>query len=234
MSETTMNSPDYPAHVLINLIINLLTPMFLAPAGGNIAFARQAAAETLESYRVESDADLISAALVIGFGLAALTALSQSMEDGLPVAATLRLRGNANACNRSAQQNRRALEQNRAEEPASSPEPPQPEFDEAEVIAAVAATRQRTHENLTQTAAKATPRFQEPTEQQYQAAWAAGIAMVAAEVAAEIPNLPPNQRAEATIQAAAMKDCANHLLAGDVPPRLHPGDIAAMMRPPGL
>jgi hypothetical protein len=231
MSETASTRQAYPAQVLINLIITLLTPMFIAAAGGNLDLARAAAAETLDAYRVQSDSDLLTAALIIGFSLAALNALSRSMEDSIPLQMVLRLSGNANACNRSAQQNRKTLQQPVPEPAALPPHPSEPEFDEAEVIAAVAATKQRADENRARSSKNAPPRTQEPTEAQYQAAWASGMAQVAAEIAAEIPNLPPRQRAEATIQAAALKECANELLSGNVPPRLRPGDLAGLLHP---
>jgi hypothetical protein len=232
MSEPNASSQAYPAQILINLIITLLTPMFIAAAGGNLDLARLAATETLDSYRVQSDCDLLTAALAIGFSLAALNALSRSMEDGISLDLALRLSSSANACNRSVQQNRKALTRPIPEPPALPPHPSEPDFDEAEVIAAIAATRQRADNNLTRPSASAPPTTQEPTEAQYQAAWASGMAQVAAEIAAEIPNLPPIQRAEATMRAAALKECANDLLSGNVPPRLRPGDLTGFLHPP--
>jgi hypothetical protein len=218
---STPSQPDAP--FLLNLLITLLTPMFVSATGGNLDLARFAAAETIESYRAQTQADLIAIAQIIAFGLTALASLGRSMDDTLPLATALRLRGNANACNRAAHQNRAALTQ---PHPAPPPVAPEPELDEA---AAVAATRQRAADNL---ARKVPASRQEPTEQQYQAAWAAGAATVAAEIAAEIPGLPPHQRAEATIRAAALQQCANDLLTGNVPPRLRPGDLPGLFPPP--
>jgi hypothetical protein len=95
--------------VLMNLIVALLAPMFLGVTGGDIDFARMAAVETVNAYRARNRADLIAIAQIIAFGLAALGSLSLSMADDITVSMALRLRGNANACNRSAEQNRRAL-----------------------------------------------------------------------------------------------------------------------------
>jgi hypothetical protein len=241
MSEPAQNRL-HPAQVLINLIVTLLAPMFLAAAGGNFDLARMAAAETIEAYRAETEADLIAIAQIIGFGLAALGSLSLSMEDNLSPSMTLRLRGNANACNRSAQQNRNALKDNRQDPPIAAPAPPpeadpDPEFNEAEVLATVASTRQRAEQNLARVAPAAAPAPKPaPTaaEQQYQAAWAAGAARVAAEITAAIPDLPPAERNAATIRAAALNDCANELLAGNQAPRPRPGDLAGFLRPNGI
>ncbi len=103
----------HPADVLLNLIVIILAPIFLDASGGSIAFARMAALETVIAYRARHNADLIAIAQIIAFGLAALGSLSLSMADDISLSMTLRLRGNANALNRSAEQNRRALRQAR-------------------------------------------------------------------------------------------------------------------------
>ncbi len=146
----------HPSDILLNLITTLLAPMFLSVSGGDIGFARLAALDTVTSYRSRHSADLIAIAQIVAFGLAALGSLSLSMEDNLSLSMTLRLRGNANALNRSAEQNRRAMQANRAEaaaaermrneeneapsNEASSNEAPSnwAEVNEAEVLAQVA------------------------------------------------------------------------------------------------
>jgi hypothetical protein len=86
------------------------------------------------------------------FGLAALGSLSLSMTDNLSLSMTLRLRGNANACNRCAEQNRRALQQSRLGTKTSDHIPPAPAtapdhgLDEAELMASVAAVRKQAAE----------------------------------------------------------------------------------------
>jgi hypothetical protein len=106
---TRSDSPLHPCDILMNLIVALLAPMFLSVAGGDIAHARMAAIGTVNAYRIRNQADLIAIAQIIGFGLAALGSLSLSMADDISLSMTLRLRGNANALNRSAEHNRRAL-----------------------------------------------------------------------------------------------------------------------------
>jgi hypothetical protein len=181
--------------------------MFLTSAGGDINYARMAVAETIEAYGVRTLADLIIIAQIVAFGLAALASLSQSMEDDMPLPLALRLRGNANASNRSAEQNRRALKETRVE-PGPAPQPkPEP------APTPKPATRVLTPEQ----------------EKQYQAAWAASAATVAAETAADLPNLPPEERRSAELWINALNSYAADVKAGKGAPRPKPGDLAAIM-----
>src|SRR3984885_14923036 len=107
MTETTTTQPS----ILLGLIVTLLAPMFLGVTAGDIALARLAAMQTITDYRAQNNADLIAVAQIVACGLAALGSLSLSMEDGISLSMTLRLRGNAVALNRSAEQNRRVLNQ---------------------------------------------------------------------------------------------------------------------------
>jgi hypothetical protein len=261
MSQTTSSRPpDCPLDILMQLVVAFLAPMFLAATGGDIGIARAAAAETVDAYRARTHAELISIAQIIAFGLGALGSLSLAMAGDIPPALALRLRGNANACNRSAEQHRRALQQSRPDagtaEPASRPLLPDPNQDafEAEVVANVAATRQRAAEARTRAMAPppapappappaaAVPASSAPdaapaptraaaalgpntTEQQWQAIWASAMADVAAEYTADIASLPPGQRRAASLRAAALNGCATDLLAGNEPPRLTTGAI---------
>jgi hypothetical protein len=106
-----------PADVLIHLIIILLTPMFLAVAGGDPRLARMAATEALHAYGTKNLADLIAIAQIIAFGLAVLDSLGRSMADAVPDRLVLRLRGNATGLNRAAEQCRRTL---RSAQPADA------------------------------------------------------------------------------------------------------------------
>ena len=116
--------PAHPTDIMMNVIVAFLAPMFLACSGGNIAHARLAAIETVNAYRGKTHADLFSIAQIIGFGLAALGSLSLSMADDISLTMTLRLRGNAVALNRGAEQNRRALQKSlAAEETRHDPAP---------------------------------------------------------------------------------------------------------------
>jgi hypothetical protein len=129
MSQT---EPQSPSTVFMNLIATFLAPMFLSVTGGDITYARVAAIEAINKYQAESQADLLSIAQIVAFGLAALGSLSLAVADNLSVSMTLRLRGNAVSCNRASENARRALTQNRpAEAPTrSSEECPLPDLTE--------------------------------------------------------------------------------------------------------
>ncbi len=213
--------------VLFDLLTTLLAPLFLITASDDIAFARMAAAATINDYHAQTSADLITIAQIVAFGLTALASLSQSMEENIPVTLALRLRGNANACHRSAEQNRRALKENRPEPRTAPPlpsqlEPPPP--DTAELAAKITETQKRTADHLASYAASARQ------DSHTQAAWAAGVATVAAETVADLDNLPPQERYSATIWAEALNACANDMMNSDPLPRLRPGALAGFMR----
>jgi hypothetical protein len=87
----------------------------------DLATRHIAALHAIDDYRARNHADLIAVAQIIGYGLAALGSLSLSMADDLSLSMTLRLRGNANACTRSAEHNRRAIRQNRDDDPLHHP-----------------------------------------------------------------------------------------------------------------
>jgi hypothetical protein len=112
-----------PLDVLTTLVLLLLTPMFLCAADGDVSLARKAAYQTLVSYRIRSQLDLIAVAQIIACGLAALGSLSMSLSDGISLPMMLRLQGSANALNRSAELNRRAIRESRASlgQPESKP-----------------------------------------------------------------------------------------------------------------
>jgi hypothetical protein len=214
------NAPVRSAQVLINLIVTMLAPMFLTAVGGDLNHARIAAAETIASYRVESPADLIVAAKIVAFGLAALGSLSLSMDDNLPAAMILRLRANAVACDRAEHRNHCMLKQTRADKrivpdpsPASPPDP-EPEPDEAALLAAVAETQKRTADHLERLSAQSAQAGSMPSheEQQNLAAWAASAAEFVAENAAGLAHLSPEQRRDATIWIQAMNAAANEFL----------------------
>jgi hypothetical protein len=245
-----------PAEVLLGIIVALLAPMFILASNGDIACARMAARQTVMAYRARSDAELIAVVQIIAFGLAALASLSRSMEDDLSLNMTLRLRANANACNRGAEHNRRALKDLRADKPtphhAEQQVPPDEGFDEVALMASVATALEKTGQDQPPTKATApsipaptaaaptipaptqpTPTQSPPTqsERQIQVAWAAGMARVAAKYTADLHNLSPLERRQASIRATALSSCAHDLLAGNVGPRPRPGDLAALMQP---
>jgi hypothetical protein len=260
MTETTIQTdletthsgiPLHPTDILMSLIIALLAPMFLAVSGGNINYARMAAIETVNAYRIRNNADLLLVAQIVAFGFAALGSLSLAMADNLSLSMTLRLRANANACHRSAEQNRRALNASApdtATTPFEPPAEPDEDHDEAAVIAGVAAAQKLVAEAQARMQTEAAPIAHPATpaqtlaatqavaapmtaEQQWQSMWASAAVNVAAEFTADLPNLPPAERKAATMRAAALSSSANQLLSGAVAPRLRPGDLNALLRP---
>jgi hypothetical protein len=96
---------------LVNLVLALLTPMFLWATAGDIRLAHAAAAEALNEFRIANRLSLFTAAKIIAFDIATLSSLSLSMYEDVSVSRVLRLRGNANGLDRSAERNRRRLEQ---------------------------------------------------------------------------------------------------------------------------
>ena len=105
-----MSHPATITTAVFEKIIAFLAPLFLIQGTSDIAPAREAAEATLASYGARTDRELRFAALSIAFGLGALDALSQAASPDLALNHVLRLRGNANALNRAAQQNETRLE----------------------------------------------------------------------------------------------------------------------------
>jgi hypothetical protein len=210
----------HPSDILVHLIVTLLAPMFLIASNGDITFARMAALETLNAYQARDHVDLIAIAQIVACGLAALGSLSLSMTDDISLSMTLRLRGNAVALNRAAEQNRKALQASR---PDSTPVPSVEKFNaadeqyEAEVLASVAQMQKRVAETTNQLQAPQTPPAPAPRTE-----WAAAMSDVAGEYTASLIHLPAEERKIASLRAAALSSCANQLLTGDAPPRPRP------------
>jgi hypothetical protein len=241
MTETTT---PRPTDILLTLLAALLAPMFLTTTGGDIAVARLAAIETINDYRAQNRASLLAVAQIVAFGLCALGCLSLSMADDLSLSMTLRLRSNANSLNRSAEQNRRALNTaSHPENPTQIPVPPETMTQEdhrleAEAIAAIATARQTVTEAEARIHPRQTPAVQTPAftilskeEQQNRAMWAAAIADVAGEFTAELPNLAPAERKLTSRKIATMGSSITAILSGAPLPRLQPGALSAMIRP---
>jgi hypothetical protein len=233
--------PNHPAGILMNLIAALLAPMFLCVTAGDINLARLAAIETIHTYQARNHADLIAVAQIIACGLAVLASLSQSMEDEISLSMTLRLRGNAVALNRSAEQNRRSLKQPLRDDPTpyhpELPPEPEPEFaadpTSAESLLSAAAAQQLAAEadaRLTgpvQTARTPVPApaqiatqatDHQATEKRHQQMWAIALVNEASEITASIPSLPPAERSTASLRAGLLSSTANELLTGMRPP----------------
>ncbi len=238
---TDPDIPLHPSDILMSLIVAFLAPMFLSASAGDLGFARMAAIETVNAYRLRNQADLMAVAQIIAFGLAALGSLSLSMADELSLSMTLRLRGNANALNRSAEQNRRVLRETHANHPMPHPaalpvEPEAPimfaddgQTDAPEALLSAAAAQRlaaeaeaRLHggeQTAAQAAAPLPAQVRTPTstpiataETRNREMWAIAMVQEAAEVTASLPGLPPAERPAASIRAAALSSAANELL----------------------
>lgn len=204
-----------PSDVLITLISSLLAPMFLVASNGDVALARLAALQTMDAYRVQHQADVIAVAQILAFGLAALGSLSLSMADDISMPMMLRLRGNANACNRSAEQNRRALQASHQASPVANPWPNQapqavPKAPAAPKAPVAEASPPSQASAPAQPAAPAAVAMTE--DQRHRAMWAAAFTEVAAEYTAELASLPPEERRAASTRADALASSANALL----------------------
>ena len=217
IAATEPTAPPHSADFLLILLVTLLAPMFLAVSGGNIALARTAALETINGYQARSHADLLTVALIIAFGLAALGSLSLSLLDDVSISMALRLRGNANALNRSIEQNRRALGKIEPVAPSAPlSTPAQPEANEAEIVADVA--------KALDMAAEAKIRLQQAgkteaaNEEVQQTFWAAAIADIAAECIASLPGLAQADRREAVQRAATLSRTAMGIFSGESVP----------------
>ena len=109
-------------NVLLNILILVLMPLFLAGADGDLALARAAARETIVGFGTRHHMSLVLAARTIAFSLSALDLLGPSMRDDLAIPLILRLRANANALNRMAERAERMV----AEAPCAAAEAQRP------------------------------------------------------------------------------------------------------------
>jgi hypothetical protein len=222
-------TPTNPDTVFTHLIIAFLTPMFLATTGGDATYARAAATQTVNAYAARNPAELLPIAQVIALGLAMLSSLSLSMQDDLPVPLILRLRANAVSLSRAAEQGRRTL---RTDTPACQPtadaDPTAARQHEQDAIASLARAEQRLAQRLAADSKRTAPQPdpapttqhpEPPTQQTPQSITerdatplAAAMTRVARECAADITNLPPAERRQATLRAAALSSVAHDLL----------------------
>ena len=104
-------------------IVAFLAPLFLDACCGNIEIARASAVAVLAGYNARNDRELRLAALILAFSLGALDALARAVNPELTENQVLRLRGNANALNRAALQNQKALDDLQSDRPVSQDEP---------------------------------------------------------------------------------------------------------------
>jgi hypothetical protein len=219
--------PASPSTNLANLILMLLAPMFLWSTNGDIRLAYTAAAQTLNEYRVTNRLSLFTVAKIIAFDIATLSSLSLSMYEETSALLALRLRGNANSLDRSAERNRRKLEQDSSTAAAGTPD--------LSVEAAVAEADRLVREAKARlhpvTAAPATPPSAEPApatepaapsaparSPRHQAAWAGAMTAVAEEFAAGLKDLPRDEQWKELARIKALTTAAADLAPAAPPP----------------
>ena len=161
------------------------------------------------------------------------------MYEDVSVLLALRLRGNANSLDRSAERNRRALELEQASCIAPvgrTEEPVEVAVAKAEQMVCEAKARVRAANAPatesppnTEPAAVATPAQMPPSaaspvartaEEKHRAAWAKAMTDVAEEFAAGLKDLPPEERRREMARIQAATTAAGELVSGTAPPPL--------------
>jgi hypothetical protein len=97
-----------PPSPFLERLIRLLLPFFLGVCP-DLDSARAEILETLASYGAQTRAQLLNAAQIIAFGLAALDMLHEAKTTDMSPSMRLRFRGCANNLNRSSKQNEQTL-----------------------------------------------------------------------------------------------------------------------------
>ena len=95
---------------LMAFVVALLASL-MSPTLADQHLARCAAREALGAHRTSGDGELVTSARIVGFALTALDTLRLSMPEDLSLSMKLKLRGNANALNRSARDTAHILRQ---------------------------------------------------------------------------------------------------------------------------
>jgi hypothetical protein len=131
---------QHPSDVLIDLVADLLAPMFIAAAGGDYRYARLAAMETVWSYKAATQADLLQVIQIVAYGLAAVRTLCVSMTEEVSVPTLLRLNLSAERLSRAESRARKARLEDRCRQNVSKTDkktaPPRPRPTETPVATA--------------------------------------------------------------------------------------------------
>lgn len=126
--------------IVLQRILVFLAPLFLDKETNDTHEAWQAARETLASYGARTNRELRLAALTIAFGFGALDALCRANDPALALNQVIRLRGNANALNRAANQNENKLEKLQKQQPAETNPADQPQTADDDALPATSET----------------------------------------------------------------------------------------------
>ena len=238
------HDPRARSDLLLTLIVTLIAPIFLGVTGGDVHLARLAALETVNDYRARNNADLIAVAHIVSFGLSALGSLSLSMAEDISLSMILRFRGSAIACNRAAEQNRRAR---RAHQDEPQPRPPaEPETIEdepaprssaflnpeaAQLLAAESRARLEPADSHNPIPSPTPAATRTPAEKRHQEMWAIAMAKESSEITGSLPGLPPAERAAAEMRAGLLSSTAHDLIYGAPVPPIKPGVFARVAQP---
>ncbi len=113
------------SHPLLDRILMFLMPFFSGTAVDRKVIM-ESILETLGDYRPTTRVELLQAAQVIALSMSSLDSLGEAFSTELTASMRLRLRGGANALNRSAEQTLRSLDKRQAAEPVEAAQPPDP------------------------------------------------------------------------------------------------------------
>jgi hypothetical protein len=137
------------------------------------------------------------------FALTSVDNLRLSLPAGLSLSMKLKLRGNANALQRSSQRATATLEAH-----PQDTEPPDP----TAVLAALETAKTEVRK------AQATPPTQPSTDRQIDLNWAGAMTDIATEFTTELAQMPPAQRRTHLARIGALSTIATTLGAGNAPP----------------
>ena len=120
--------PTAIAASVLETVLTRLAPLLLPGAAGDLAAARQAAAQMLAAHDAQTDDEIRLAGKLVGLSFQCLEALSQAAAEDLPLTAKLRLRGSAVSLSRESHRAQRQLDklqrarrEGRTEQPADAP-----------------------------------------------------------------------------------------------------------------
>jgi hypothetical protein len=197
-----------PSDPMMGFVISLLTPFLMGAGITDIDLARRAAAETIAAYQAAGPSpnnQLVSIAQTVAFALASLDNLRLSMPADLSLSMKLKLRGNANALNRSSRDATTTLDSQRRDTQAAEPDP-------TKLLAALEDTKTLVQQ------ARTTPPPANPTDREIDLSWASAMTDVATEYTAELAQLQPAQRRTHLARIGALSEIARTLGRGDAPP----------------
>jgi predicted protein tyrosine phosphatase len=216
MSAPETASPDTN---LVNLVLALLTPIFLWATEGDIRLAHIAAAQTLNEFRIANRLSLFTVAKIIAFDIATLSSLSLSMYEDVTMLLALRLRGNAISLDRSAARNRRTLDQEtRSGRAGETEDSVEAAIAEAQRMVQEAKARVHADTAVADAASAPLPPAARTPMQQRQSAWADAMTQVAKEFTAGLQDLPPAERWKEMARIEALTIAAADIASGAAPP----------------